>query len=100
RLQAAPRASAAGRRSPTGCTRPRARTGTASVPSGRSRCAWLGPPLVGQSLSLLEAPSDLTVPEAAHHVVVHHAHGLHEGVADRRAHEPEAPALEILAHRS
>src|SRR5207249_7431648 len=42
----------AGRRSRTGCTRPRSRTGTACVPSGRSRCPYallpLGPPPAGR----------------------------------------------------
>src|SRR5687767_7538694 len=39
----------------------------------------------GEELAL-----QLFVPVAVRHVVVHHAHGLHERVADRRAHEPES----------
>ena len=37
--------------------------------------------------------------KTAQDMVVHHAGGLHEGVADRGAHETEATALELLAHR-
>src|SRR5437867_9052851 len=37
--------------------------------------------------------------EAREHVVVHHADGLHVGIADCRAHEPEAPLLQCSAHR-
>src|SRR5919197_320301 len=36
--------------------------------------------------------------EAARHVVVDHADGLHERVADGRTDEPEAARLEVLAH--
>jgi hypothetical protein len=36
--------------------------------------------------------SHLGVPEAVDEVIVDHAHGLHEGVADGRAHELEAAA--------
>lgn len=43
------------------------------------------------------AAPDLSVPKATDHVVVHHADSLHEGVADRRADEPEAAPLEIAA---
>src|SRR5436309_13382642 len=41
---------------------------------------------------------DLGVPEASHEMVVDHARGLHEGVADRRADEGEAAPLKVLAH--
>src|SRR5437870_4341524 len=44
------------------------------------------------------APAQLGMPEAAHHVVVDHAGGLHVGVADGGAHELEAAGLEVLAH--
>src|SRR5450432_1656903 len=37
-------------------------------------------------------------PEAIRRMIVHHAHGLHERVADRRSHELEAPRLQVLAH--
>src|SRR3954471_17846562 len=37
--------------------------------------------------------------EAGVDVVVHHADGLHEGVADGGTHEAESPPLELLAHR-
>src|SRR5262249_17270235 len=43
--------------------------------------------------------SDFSVPETAGEVVAHEPRRLHQGVADRRAHEREAPLLEILAHR-
>ena len=42
------------------------------------------------------SPLHLTVPEAARGVVVDHADGLHEGVADGGADESEAAFLEIL----
>lgn len=35
--------------------------------------------------------------EATGHVVIHQAHGLHEGVADRRTHETEPPELQVPA---
>jgi hypothetical protein len=38
------------------------------------------------------------VAEAVYQVVVDHAHGLHEGVADRGAHEGEAALPELPAH--
>src|SRR5690348_12455522 len=41
----------------------------------------------------------LAIAEAVDRVVVHHAHRLHEGVADRRADEPEPARLEIPAER-
>src|SRR6516165_205155 len=31
-------------------------------------------------------------------MIVHHPHGLHEGVADRAAYEREASPLQVLAH--
>src|SRR5437867_7505811 len=43
-------------------------------------------------------PPDLTPSETAAQVVVHHAGGLHESVADRRPHEPEPAPEEIPAH--
>jgi len=33
-----------------------------------------------------------------HQVVVHHAHRLHERIADRGAHEAEPPLLQVVAH--
>ena len=39
------------------------------------------------------------MPETADLMVVHHADGLHEGVADGRTHELEASSLEVLAHQ-
>src|SRR5438105_2227742 len=42
--------------------------------------------------------SHLVVPEAVGGVVVDHADGLHERVADRRSDEPEAAPLEVAAH--
>src|SRR5438552_17972512 len=41
---------------------------------------------------------ELRVAEARHHVIVHHAHRLHERVADRGADEPEPTTLEVPAH--
>src|SRR5690348_5604252 len=41
----------------------------------------------------------LAVAEAGDEMVVHHAHGLHEGVTDGRPHEAEAPLRERRAHR-
>src|SRR6266496_2378127 len=55
---------------------------------------------VSMRMALIPPSSDLTVPEAAHDVVVDHPDRLHEGVTDRRSYEAEAPPLEILAHRS
>src|SRR5207247_778778 len=52
-----------------------------------------------RSLSRLREPLDLAAPEAADEVVVHHPGGLHERVADRRAHEGEAARLEVAAQR-
>src|SRR5712664_1771745 len=52
-----------------------------------------------RSLSRLREPLDLAPAEAADEVVVHHARGLHEGVADRRADEGEAARLELPAQR-
>src|SRR6202171_3934570 len=37
-------------------------------------------------------------PEAIRRMIVHHAHGLHERVADRRPDEAKAPRLQVLAH--
>src|SRR5450432_2249254 len=45
-------------------------------------------------VSLCSTPA----PEAIRRMIVHHAHGLHERVADRRAHELESPRLQVLAH--
>src|SRR5260221_10758312 len=39
------------------------------------------------------------MPEAILRVVVHHADGLHEGIADGRTDEAEATLEKILAHR-
>src|SRR3989441_2815810 len=44
-------------------------------------------------------PLHLAVTEAGDEVVVHHAHGLHECVADGRSHEAEVPLGEYRAHR-
>src|SRR2546430_624237 len=44
-------------------------------------------------------PLALGAREAADEVVVHHPGGLHERVADRRAHEGEAARLEVAAQR-
>src|SRR2546429_5665977 len=52
-----------------------------------------------RSLSRLRQPLDLSAPETADEVVVHHPGGLHERVADRRAHEGEAARLEVAAQR-
>src|SRR4030095_5677543 len=41
------------------------------------------------------APSNPFVPEAAELVVVHHAEGLHEGVADRGGDEPESASAKV-----
>src|SRR5436309_3554017 len=38
------------------------------------------------------------MPEALDQVVVHHAHRLHEGVADGAAHEFEPPPSQVFAH--
>src|SRR5437773_3446935 len=45
------------------------------------------------------AATHLAVPEAADQVIVDHARGLHERVADRRADEAEAPPPQLRAHR-
>src|SRR5207237_4334805 len=42
--------------------------------------------------------TDLRIPKAIHNVVVHHADGLHEGVADGRSYESEAAFLKVFAH--
>ena len=38
------------------------------------------------------------MPEALHHMIVHHSDRLHERIADRRSHEIEAALFQILAH--
>jgi hypothetical protein len=38
------------------------------------------------------------MPETIDHMIVHHPHGLHKGVADRAAHEREASPFQVLAH--
>src|SRR5512135_673072 len=38
------------------------------------------------------------MPEASHEVIVHHAGGLHERVADGAADETKAAFLQVLAH--
>ena len=38
------------------------------------------------------------VPETGHQVVVHHPCRLHEGVADRGAHEGKTPLFQVPAH--
>src|SRR6266508_6925346 len=43
-------------------------------------------------------PAQLCPPEARCYVVLHHADGLHERVADRRSDEPEPSLLQVLAH--
>src|SRR3569623_1004072 len=43
-------------------------------------------------------PGDRFLAEAIGRMIVDHANGLHEGVADRRADELESEALQILAH--
>src|SRR2546427_4455546 len=50
-------------------------------------------------LSRPREPLALAAPEAADEVVIHHPGGLHERVADRRAHEGEAARLEVAAQR-
>src|SRR5437899_10348334 len=47
-----------------------------------------------------ELAGKLPVAEAAHDVVVDESRRLHERVADRRADEAEAAALQVLAHRA
>ena len=46
------------------------------------------------------AAAQLGVAEARRYVVHDHAGGLHERVADRRPHESEASALQVLGHRA
>ena len=42
--------------------------------------------------------SSLFLPFPAHHgVIIHHAHGLHERVANRRTHELKAAPLQVFA---
>jgi hypothetical protein len=43
--------------------------------------------------ALLPLFFNLPVPKAGHQVIVDHAHGLHQGVADGGAHEGEASLL-------
>src|SRR5687767_229080 len=49
------------------------------------------------SLSRRRQPLDLAPPEAAGEMIVHHAGGLHERIADRGSYEPEPVGLEIAA---
>src|SRR4051812_48495071 len=66
---------------------------------------WMGEPLVyehrpparkrGSGVALRRSGS----PPAVAHMIVHHAHGLHERIADGRADEGEAATPEVLAHR-
>jgi hypothetical protein len=39
------------------------------------------------------------VPEARHHVIIHHPRRLHVRVHDRGTHELEAAPLQVLAER-
>src|SRR6185312_11381072 len=48
--------------------------------------------------TLLRA-ADLTSTKTSHQVVIRESHRLHEGVADRRAHEVEPALLEVEAQR-
>src|ERR1700704_3984846 len=48
-----------------------------------------------RAASRLSSRIDFTAPEAGALVVVHHAHGLHECIHDRRADELEAAPLEV-----
>ena len=43
---------------------------------------------------------DLSMPEAAHQVIIDHSGGLHKSVADRGANKVETAAFQILAHGS
>ncbi|SRR5216683_757770 len=47
---------------------------------------------------LLLLSSQFAVAKTAHDVIVHHPRGLHVGVADRRAHEPETAPQQLNAH--
>src|SRR5438105_639655 len=49
-------------------------------------------------LSPLSRFPQFTVPETFDHMIVHHPHRLHEGVADRAAHKLEPSSLQVLAH--
>ena len=52
----------------------------------------------GRSLSPALFGTELIVAETANQMVVHHAHGLHEGIADRGADERESALLQVFAH--
>src|SRR5215472_6576623 len=45
-----------------------------------------------------ERAFDFLAAEAGYKMVVHHAHGLHIGIADRRPHKLEAAAEKVLTH--
>jgi hypothetical protein len=38
------------------------------------------------------------MPEAIHRVIIHHPHGLHEGITDRGSNKSESPFLQVTAH--
>src|SRR5262249_49019488 len=42
--------------------------------------------------------SYLSIPEAAHQVIVHHPNCLHEGITDRRSDKVEPAPAQVLAH--
>jgi hypothetical protein len=52
-----------------------------------------------REMQRLPASAHLPIPETTDHVVVHHAHRLHEGITDRWSHKVKAAALQIFAHR-
>src|SRR5262249_59434226 len=52
-----------------------------------------------QRRDTLPAPRQLRMAIAVHGVIVHHAGGLHERVADRRSHEAKSAPHEIARHR-
>src|SRR5438093_829595 len=80
---------------------------TAGRPYAGSSCASISrrqatfPNSSDTTACCLPSPSPkLHVPEARRYVVLHHADGLHERVADGGADEAETAGLEVPAHRA
>src|SRR5579864_2220945 len=57
------------------------------------RHSWLR-----RSLSSDTRLPQFTISETLNQVIVHHSHGLHEGITDRAAHKFETTVFQVLAH--
>src|SRR6266545_3551952 len=71
---------------------------TNDTPSGSHVAPTCATDFDAGELANSTGPAQLCPPEARCYVVLHHADGLHERVADRRSDEPEPSLLQVLAH--